>query len=117
MNHTVCYVCSSGDQELSMPNYKFIQKNRPKQPMAVRGSGGIAIGVKFELLLTHEIIKIYDSYSDGINGLKLQQKGQNEIVIGIIGLDHLIATSTVKMLNNSLIMLQLYGMNFKTVNY
>ena len=44
------------DQKLEMPGYHFVQKNRVTGANRGKGSGGIAIGLKTNLLLDHEII-------------------------------------------------------------
>ena len=59
-------------QKIEMQKYTFFQKNPLKIGKIGRGSGGIAIGVKNELLNYHEIVGVYDDSCDGLIGLKLK---------------------------------------------
>ena len=76
----------SADQKLEMQNYTFYQNNRKKLGNNLgRGSGGIAIGVKNQLLNYHEILGIYGNSIDGLIGLKLRNTS-NDFCVGIVGM-------------------------------
>ena len=69
-----------------MQNYTFFQNNRKKLGNNLgRGSGGIAIGIKNQLLDYHEILGIYENSIDGLIGLKLRNT-YSDFFVGIVGM-------------------------------
>jgi hypothetical protein len=75
----------SADQKIEMQNFTFFEINRLKMGNIGLGTGGIAIGVKNDLLNYHEIVGIYNDCCDGLIGLKLKNK-LNDIFVGIVGM-------------------------------
>ena len=69
-----------------MQIFLFYQNNRKNHANCVRGSGGIGIAIKNEILQDHKIIAVFnDSNIDGQIGLKLKNC-KNDLFIGIVGL-------------------------------
>ena len=72
-------------QKVEIDNYTLFHKNRKIQTSSYRGSGGIAIAVKNEVLLDHEVIAVFTYNIDGQIALKLKNS-KNNLLIGIVGL-------------------------------
>ena len=71
-------------QFISIDNYKVFQYNRSVVNVnAWRGSGGIAVAVSKLILTDHIVLKVIKAKSDGIMGIKLQNK-HNSFKIGIV---------------------------------
>ena len=71
-------------QYISIDNYKVFQRNRSVVNVnAWRGSGGIAIAVSSLVLADHSVLGIMKAKSDGILGIKLQNR-YNSFKIGIV---------------------------------
>ena len=77
--------CNNPQQKIEIENYTIFQNNRLNTNNRSRGSGGIAIAVKSNLLEQHVIISIYNNSYDGQLGIKLKNI-YNDFVIGIVGL-------------------------------
>ena len=75
----------NANQKLEILNYTVFQKNRFKVGRFGRGSGGIAIAVKNDLLNFHKVLAIYQSGCDGLIGLKIKNRF-NDLCIGIVGM-------------------------------
>ena len=73
------------NQKIEIANYTLFQNNHTAHANCVRGSGGIAIAVKNEILHDHEILAVYNNNVDGQIGLKLKNC-KNDLYIGIVGL-------------------------------
>ena len=73
------------DQKIEIENYTLFQNNRKVLTNCVRGSGGIAIAVKNDILNDHIIIAAINDKVDGQIGLKLKNV-KNYLVVGIVSL-------------------------------
>ena len=72
-------------QKIVIENYTLFQNNRSNQANSSRGSGGIAVAIKNDILKDHQIISIFSNSVDGQIGIKLKNC-KNDLKIGIIGL-------------------------------
>ena len=73
------------NQIIEIENYTLFQNNRKIISNCVRGSGGIAIAVRNDILNDHVIISVFNDKVDGQIGLKLKNS-KNDLFVGIVGL-------------------------------
>ena len=73
------------NQKIEIENYTLFQNNRKLVSNCVRGSGGIAIAVRNDILNDHVVIAVYDDKVDGQIGIKLKNC-KNDLMVGIVGL-------------------------------
>ena len=73
------------NQKIEMQNYTFFQNNRVKIGNVGRGSGGIALGIRNDLLNYHDIVAVYNDSCDGLIGLKLKNT-LNGLYVGLVGM-------------------------------
>ena len=73
------------NQIIEIENFTVVQLNRPLNNANLRrGSGGLAIAINNNILMSHSIVSIYKNGTDGLLGIKLTNN-ITKYTLGIMG--------------------------------